>query len=197
MFRKLTVLAATLLFCAAGAAQALTVSISNPVEGTFSFSAADVTPASCCPIVSIDGPIKFQQANFTFLSSDLLDPGTTIGFTILDSARNVLTSSSKTFLGASSTSSFFFGSSDQPNLTSGYVQVTAQSGTFEIDQLMIQGFVSATVQSTSGGDLQTQLSAFTEVENFSSINSGVVPIPASALLMLGGLGLLGGLARRR
>ncbi|WP_299848058.1 hypothetical protein [uncultured Roseovarius sp.] len=204
MFKQFR-LAAAVLVASVTAAQAITIEAGKSYLGDYSFSGIQPTPNPCCPIISIDTPIRAQQYNI-FFGANRLDQGETI---TLDFTGRVAppppptpdaSTSSFTSTNPLGTTSLGLGiSSLFDNLSSGVIRISASGGSFDLDKLIVFASVNATVQTTNG-PVATTLPIEAMVTNFRLLSPppppppppNVVPLPASGLMLISVLaGLFG------
>ena len=197
--------AAALIALSVSPAQAVSIAPGQVFEGTYSISAADLQIGSSLQLVSVDGPIQFQQFNL-WSGTDRMDPGEGADFRIFEGGDTGQPPAVDVPLFAQGSFSFVgFGSGSTTTLTSGVVQIEATSGSFDLDQLELFGRADVTVRFRGGAPFTTQLVAGAFVQNIQPVSttpppppSNVIPLPASGLLLGSFLaGLMGWRARRR
>lgn len=175
----------------------LTVGAGETWEGAYDLSAADTT--SIFPIVSVDGPITFQQY-YAFISS-ALDVGEDLTIELYDSSRILLGSSTFEPTTTPFSGNAGLGGSYDGIISTGFVRVSSISGGFSLDFLQVAGIVPVTVDHPTLGDFSTAIQARDSVTDWTLVvddpdGGTVVPLPASAWLLVGAFAGMVGLRRR-
>jgi len=206
--------AVSLAAALAGSAQAFTVNAGEVWEGEFDLTqTSDFGTSPCCPLISVDSDIRYQQFYATFAPA--IDVGEDIVIALYDSGRTLL-GENTFFPGSGTLVAFAGGFPGSTILSSGFVQVRSTTGEWGLSELDIAGGANVTV-SHSNGPLATSLQVRDTIFNWTLLTTtppdpgpgpgpgpddgggtpAVIPLPASALLLLAGLGAVRGLRLRR
>lgn len=204
-----TILASAALAASVTAAGGATIEPGKIYIADYNFTGSTPQAASCCPVISLDGPIQAQQYNIVF-GTDRFDVGESIRlmFDLTEPPEMPLADDDPALSTADGTSlgnSLSLGISDTfDNLSRGNVLIEALGGSFDIDSIEIFGSIPATVDA-QGSPLATSLGIGAFLTDYREIGAtepppppdGVVPLPAGLPLLLSGLAGLGVLARRK
>jgi len=160
--------AVSLAAALAGSAQAFTVNAGEVWEGEFDLTqTSDFGTSPCCPLISVDSDIRYQQFYATFAPA--IDVGEDIVIALYDSGRTLL-GENTFFPGSGTLVAFAGGFPGSTILSSGFVQVRSTTGGWGLSELDIAGGANVTV-SHSNGPLATSLQVRDTIFNWTLLTT--------------------------
>ncbi len=196
------------LLISANSAYAVTITPGNLYRGDYVISGLDAD--SFLPVISIDSPVRILQ--FTvFFTHDLLDSGEGFNINMFEGGLvpPVGIDTSISFTNTSIGPVGILGLSKPPDvneISMGKITIGSTFGSFNLDRLVINGVVDATVMLANGAPLTTGLAISAEVTNFSIVvpppppgppSPSPVPLPAALPLFSSGLTVMSLIGWRR
>lgn len=184
-----------LTLAAALPSHALTLEAGKTYEGSYEITAADF-PSNAFPVLSVDSPFTVNGIAYEIPFLNPLDLGNTLTFSSLDIARNVLGTFDLVATGCCDLGGVgAIGGFASPG--KGFIRLSVDAGTVDIDRLFVQGFANVTVELPSGDPYATDLSTVTEISDLAEVQPlAPIPLPAAGWLLVAGIGGLGALRGR-
>ncbi len=189
------------------AALAITISPGGVYRGDISFGPENLSPASCCPV--IPGTVSFSGLQQYYMSTGPMASTSSFTARLLTTGGDELASVTYSPSADSFGGGLGLGLGLAAPITSapapGFFEITAFGADIDFDFIEVAAVYNATVQHPSLGPLATQLRSRNPVTNLSLLTDdesggddpteptgspSEVPLPASALLLAAGLGVL-------